>query len=361
MNLKKNMLRTASAAILVAGLAGAAPAVAQDLVVAFKTPPTTVAFGGTTKYTVTITNSSATAAAGVKVSATIPAGTSVTAVTGCTPADATTTPVTYFPCTITTPIPALTPAAGTTPAAPGVATVSVSVKYAKLDALPETCPAADTFGPVGITAAFEADPDTANNTVSLAPALKPLADLGVTFEGPATLSHNGGTYTWTITVTNNGPCAIAGSDIAVDDGVLSSGLTFKSATGICAAMDGDFLADGSDYQYCPVPALAKGGTATATKTYDLVKVPADLLQSLQANGIQLVPSGAAFSYTEPGVSVTKDAAGDPVYDTTGNDVADMNYVVGNSGGCSTAGGALPFGLLGLGLALQFMKRRRSNS
>jgi len=325
MNNMKTLRWVKTAALLLAGLlAPVAALAAADLAITMPKPPTKIAFGATTAYAVTITNNGPDAVTDATVTATVPAGATVTAVSGCTKASSTA----FFPCAITSSI-----------AAAGTAKVTVSVKYAMPDPLPTTCPASNAFGAVSISVAGGADANTADNSVSAQPALKPLADVAIDVTGPSSLSHDGGTYTFTIKVTNNGPCAVD-PDFAVDDGVLTSGLTFKSGTASCAEMTADFTADGSDYQYCDAGTLAVGASATATKTYVMAKLASDLISSNQANGAQLTNSSG--SYTDPDSS---------------NDVSDLSWVVTKSMGCSSVGGGGPLALLGLGLALLLRRRR----
>jgi uncharacterized repeat protein (TIGR01451 family)/uncharacterized protein (TIGR03382 family) len=324
MNNMKTLRWVKTAALLLGGLlAPFAALAASDLAITMPTPPTKIAFGGTTSYSVTITNNGPDAATDATVTAAVPAGASVTAVSGCTKASSTA----FFPCAVAS------------IANGGTATVKVSVKYAMPDPLPTTCPASNAFGAVSISVAGGADANTADNSVSAQPALKPLADVAIDMTGPSSLSHDGGTYTFTIKVTNNGPCAVD-PDFAVDDGVLTGGLTFKSGTASCAEMTADFTADGSDYQYCDPGTLAVGASATATKTYVMVKLANDLISSNQANGAQLTNSSG--SYTDPDSS---------------NDVSDLSWVVTKSMGCSSVGGGGPLALLGLGLALLLRRRR----
>jgi uncharacterized protein (TIGR03382 family)/uncharacterized repeat protein (TIGR01451 family) len=323
MTIRKNLLRLPAAAILVAGLlAPVAALAAADLAITMPTPPTSIAYGATTAYSVKITNNGPDAAADATVTATVPAGAKVTAVSGCTKASSTV----FFPCAVAS------------LASGASATVKVSVEYAMPDPLPTTCPAASAFGAVSISVAGGSDASTADNTVTAQPGLLPLADVAIEMTGPQP-AHDGGTYTYSITVTNNGPCAAA-PDFAVDDSVLTGAFTFVSGTGACAELTGDFTEDGSDYQYCTTGTLAKGASATATKVYKFAKLSSDLTSSNQANGVYL--TNVDGTYTDP--------------DDT-NDVADLSWVITKSMGCSSIGGGGPLALLGLGLALLLRRRR----
>ena len=347
MTLDKMMVRARTAAILVAGLASATPAAAQTADVNMiwnTTAPSVVAFGGTTAYKVKVGNAGPSPATDVTVTAAVPAGATVTSFTGCTRAVATDT----F-CTLASPM-----AAGNT------INVTVNVKYAMPAPIPTTCPA--PFGAVTLTAAAAspADPILADNTLTATPATRPLADLGVDLTGPAAMSIDGGTYTWSFTVTNHGPCDVPGADVAVDgafdDGLLSNGLTFVSATGICAAMTGDYVLDSTgaptDYQYCATGPLAAAATATGTKTYVLGKLRADMVSSNQANSLRLANTGSW--YAEPADPATTRYAD--------NDLASTNNVVTRPvPGCSSAGGGASLLLLLMGMAALYLARRSSSA
>ncbi len=377
MTIHKKMLRLASAALLLTGLAAAAPALAQsaDLSLAFATANSSANFGASVTYSLNVTNAGADAAAAVTVSGTLPVGAKVTGVTGCTPASGTALPVVYFPCAITG-----TVASGATK------NVKVTVAYAFPDPALDTCPPTGVpyFGAVTFTAASTTtDPDDTNNTVTRAPNLtKPLADLEVAVTGPASISRGGGTYEFAYTVTNHGPCAVPAVEVAVDDSV-ATGFTWVSATGICGAtdaeyaacsgdndvlcgddtdcsaeanggvdkgtcgprqIDGDFLPDGSDYQYCDGGAMAVGDVHTGTKTYHLNGLASDLISSNQGTGLQMI------TYSSGPTSIL-----DPVPD---NNVSDVTYVLTKSMGCSTTGGGTSFLLLAVGLGFLFLKRRK---
>ena len=346
MTLEKMVARARTAAILV-GLACSTPAAAQtaDVNMLWNTAaPSAVAFGGTTVYKVKVGNAGPSPATDVTVTATVPSGATVTGFTGCTRAAATDS----F-CTLASPM-----AAGNT------IDVTVNVKYAMPAPIPTTCPA--PFGPVTLTAAAAspADPTLADNTLTAAPATRPLADLGVDLTGPAGMSIDGGTYTWSFTVTNHGPCAVPDADVSVngafDDGLLSSGLSFVSATGICAAITGDYVYDAAgaptDYQYCATGTLAAAATATGTKTYVLGRLRADMVSSNQVNSLRLANTGSW--YTEPVEPDTTRYAD--------NDKASTKNVVTRPvPGCSSAGGGASLFLLLTGMAAFYLARRSSSA
>jgi uncharacterized repeat protein (TIGR01451 family)/MYXO-CTERM domain-containing protein len=379
MKITKNVVRAALAAILGAALVQAAPAQAQsaDLAAAFTSSPSSVNFGQTAAYSIRITNLGPDTATDLTMTAVIPAGTQVTSVAGCTPVDPAVPVVNWFPCTIRATLLPYLPAAAIPQTVRPV--VTVSLKYLFPDPLPTTCPATTYFSPVSFTvASATTDPVTANNVVTKSPTVKPLADIAVTVTGPAEVSHGGGTYVFNYSVQNNGPCTAPYVELAVDDSV-ATGFKWAAATGICGAkdaeyyacsldnnamcwadadcvsstgaslgtcverqIDGDFLPDGTDYQYCAAGTMVPGDPPlTGTKTYTLAKLPAELTSSNQGTGLKVV------TYT---------SIGDP---DLGNNVSDVTYVVTKSSGCSSTGSGTAFGLIVIGLAALFLKRRRT--
>jgi uncharacterized repeat protein (TIGR01451 family)/uncharacterized protein (TIGR03382 family) len=394
MTLGKNKLRMMTAAVLAAGLAYAAPAAAQataDLSLSFKSAPSTsINFGTTVTYSLTVDNLGPDAAEGVAIDFTAPAGTTVTSVTGCTPLSVPPDPVVFFPCTV--PFSVL-PSATTAPFKP---TVTVTVSFPMPDPIPTTCPVNPVFAPsvfsVTTTTAAVATP-VGVKSVSKTHTMKPIADIQLLATGPATISRDGGDYTFSFELRNLGPCASGYLELAVDDSV-TTGFKYKSQTGcgiggintdaeytacslandvLCGAdadcqipadptttpptdaqdlgtcvprtIDGDFLPDGSDYQYCdvgvlPVVAATDPAQVSFTKTYTSPALPSDLLSSNQGTGMQVV------YYTRQS---------DP---DTGNNLGDVTYVLTKSAGCAAAGGGASFMLIGLGLAALYLKRRR---
>jgi len=350
MTLRKMTLRAATAALLVAGLVHAAPALAQtanaDLTLTVDDPGS---IGFPTVYSMIVTNNGPDAAATVTVSATLPAGAEVTAVKNCTPAVAATatTPATWFPCKVTDSL------AATKDSLP----VDITVKYT----VPTECPATDLFyGAVTFTAASAAtDATPADNTQTLQPPIVlPLVDIAVTIAGPASIPHGGGTFVYSYTVKNNGPCAAPDVFLAVDDSV-ATGFEWVSATGVAGELEamsgetinGDFtLVDdvAVDYQYATVSTLASGASVSGNKTYKLKALADDLISSNQGTGLQVI-------FYDPNT-------GDDLVLTDSNaknDTASKTYVVTKSAGCSTTGSGNGLFLAGLGLAALLLKRRRS--
>ena len=78
-----------------------------------------------------------------------------------------------------------------------------------------------------ITHSDQFDPATANNSASATETPGLAADLAVSMTASTTAAAPGATFTWTVTVTNNGPSTA--TNVAVQD-ALPAGVTFVSAT-----------------------------------------------------------------------------------------------------------------------------------
>ena len=346
MTLKNNMPRYLAAVILVAGLTSAAPALAQDLALTQTTAfSTTVNFNQSKTYPLTVTNLGAAAATNVIVDGVLPASfVSYNSISGCVP----TTAGHILPCKVTSSL-----------AAGASLDLVVGVLYEKPDPYPTTCTATGEvfYGDVTFSvSAVETDPDLTNNSQTGHRVMQqPQADISVVTTGPAEVSHGGGTYTYPFTVTNHGPCDVTGTSVVIDDNVLSSAFTFKSAAGICSAITGLYLADFSDYQYCDTGALVSGASVTGAVTYDMAALPKDLIRSNQNAGMQIIyQSSTGHAWSAVGTW--------PYWDPThGNDSAgggDFTSAANASTGCSSAGGGASFFLLLMGMAAFYLARRR---
>ncbi len=95
------------------------------------------------------------------------------------------------------------------------------------------------------------DSNPGNNTTTASSPITTSADLVVSKSGPASVTP-GGTVTYAVTVTNNGP-SDAGTTTVSDP--TPANLTFVSATGACTSFP------------CTLPSLAAGGSATINATY----------------------------------------------------------------------------------------------
>jgi hypothetical protein len=294
-------------------------------------PPTEIALE--TAFVVVVTNASATdAAVGVAVTAATPEHAQVSGVSNCTPAvyPGQQGPRAWFPCAVSA---SLAPGASTLP-------VVITVAYT----MPTTCPTADHFGPVTISAASSTpDPDPSNNSLSAAPLITlPLSDLAVEVTGPDAISPGGGTYQFTYRVTNHGPCESVEAFLAVDD-TIPTAFRWLSATGPCGgddplygeAITGDWQVGRFDYQYCDVPPLAVGESIGGTKTYAMDPLASDISMATEGTGLQIVgwrELGGPGDYTDP---------------VAGNNRSGIRYSVTVPSGCGSGagGGGTPLGLL----------------
>jgi MYXO-CTERM domain-containing protein len=340
----KFALRAVTAGLLLtSGVAAAAPAdFVTDLGVtlafvaksATETTTNTIAYGGTRQVKATLTVPAGTAATGITVDATIPTGLKVTAVTNCTPTAAAVTAKAKFPCTVANLLDGAS------------AALTITLSQALPSPLPTVCNQTATYTAFSVTVTTSStDPVAANNTAAVTPVGVPLvfADVGVDFTGPATAAE-GANVTYDVTVTNHGPCTSA-NVWAYSDAYGSA--PFVSATWACANTGADFEVDG-----CQLGDIAAGASVAFTKTYNIPTMASDAISLYHPNGVSLGgPTGAL---------VTKDY--DHNVDANDNALypnsSDMNTVVTQSVGCSSAGAGGPTGLLALGAVLALVRRRR---
>lgn len=340
MTLKTNMLRHLIAAIVVAGLAYSAPAVAQVTVTPTPAFSTTVNWNQTKTYTMVVANGNVAAATNVILSGTLPVNTTVSAISGCVP----TTTGSILPCLVSASL-----------AVNGTHTVAVGVTYHTPDPVPTTCPEVGVAGYGPLTFHVNSTGNAEVTAVADPKFQYPQGDVSITIEGPASVSHSGGTYTYPFTVTNRGPCTIPGASVVVDDNVLSSAFTFVSATGICSAITGVYLPDGSDYSYCDTGSMVSGASVTGSITYSMAALPKDLIRSNQNAGMMVIyssTSGKAYSLTGTWSYWDYNHANDS------GGAGDWNNVAVASTGCSSAGGGASFFLLLMGMAAFYLARRR---
>jgi uncharacterized repeat protein (TIGR01451 family) len=265
-------------------------AASADVVVT-KAGPLTVTPGGPLTYTLTVTNNGPSAAAGVTLTETPGAGILGATATGCSG-----TPLVC---------PVGTLATGTA--------VSFTVTATADPALPAGTVLTDT----ATATASTPDPAPGNNTATVTTQVGPGgADLAVVVAAPSTV-FAGGSFDYTVTVTNNGPSDASG--VALAD-TLPAGVTFVSATGAsctpavsCAL--GTVPAGGSTVVTLHVTAgaLAVGTVLTNTATVSAATTdptpgnnsapttstvgggPADL--SVTVTSPTSIVAGTEFSYT----------------------------------------------------------------
>ncbi len=298
-----------------------------------KGPPTKITFGKTIKYTFTLSNLGPGHATGVQLDAptALPAGTTVTAVTGATCATDPTSGDLVFPCPISADLLPADPAITDKTLDPGVVTLTLTLtldvpKTASASICAGTTPLGDLTVSVS-TDANTTDPTAANNVVTTSGATvlrQPYTDLGIAIDGP-TSGTVGQSITQTGTVTNSGPCDAQKVVVSFVPGNL---LTFESGTGACTTTDD-----------CKLGTVAAGTAVTFSTTYKIAPLPSGVIQTTIPNELDVATS------TSPNVNADDGVA------TTGIRVGK------EAGGCNSGG---PGGLVAVALmaAAVFAARRR---
>ncbi|HST41705.1 MAG TPA: hypothetical protein VLK58_19455 [Conexibacter sp.] len=193
-----------------------------------KSGPATVAAGGQATWQLRVTNIGPDDATGVTVTDTLPAGTSfVTASNGCTATGQ----------TVTCALADLAVGASTT------VEVTATVPYALGSA---------TIVNSATVRGDKIDPDPTNDSDEATTVVGPSTDLAIVKSGPASATA-GGTITWTLIATNNGPSTATG--VTVSD-ALPAGVGFVSAT----PTQGTCTANGQTVG-CALGELPSGGSA----------------------------------------------------------------------------------------------------
>jgi len=320
-----------------------------------KGPPTKIDFGKSLTLTYTL-KSLAGHSTGVQLDApVVPAGTTVTDVSGATCATDPTTGALVFPCPISPDLSPADPSIVAPAVDPNVLTIVVTLS---LD-VPKTPSAAICAGttPLGdVTVSVSNDPkaaagpttDTnpANNTVTTSGAavfLQPFSDVGVTLSGPDRVGV-GSQTTITTTVTNNGPCTAKNVGATFIPGNLLqfvSGAAVSSGPGAaaCAAVDPTVIDAEGNNATCTIGDMTAGQVVTWSDTYKLKSLPEDVIQTTIPNEVDVATD-------------SNDVNGD-------NDVATIGTRTGKeAGGCSTGGPAGLAAVALMGLAVLAARRRR---
>ncbi|HET9667624.1 MAG TPA: DUF11 domain-containing protein, partial [Desertimonas sp.] len=211
-----------------------APLSSADLSIAQSDAPDPALVGGTLVYTLTQSNVGPTAADGVTVTDTLPAGVAFVSATStrgsCSQSSGVVT------CTFAS-LPSGATASQTItvmPTQPGTITNSASV-----------------------AASAPSDPDTSNNAATTSTTVNPVADLALTKNATPNPVQAGRSLGYALTVTNNGPSTATG--VTVTD-PLPATVSFAAAS----ASQGD--CSGTTTITCNLGALASGAQATVTIT-----------------------------------------------------------------------------------------------
>jgi uncharacterized repeat protein (TIGR01451 family) len=214
------------------------------------TGPSSVTAGTNATYTVTITNKGPSAAQGVVLSDTLPAGSTFVSMTQTSGIDAFT----------------FAQAGGsvTETANANVASGSADT-FSLVVFAPASLANGANFSDTASVQANNPDPNPANNTATVTGSVvnnNPNADLSVSVAGPAS-ANEGDTITYNLTVTNAGPSNAAATTLT---DTLPSLLNFKSA----ATSQGTFSVSGGVVTFS-LGTVASGGTVTASVTAQAVE------------------------------------------------------------------------------------------
>ena len=280
----------------------AAPAPRADLGVTVSAQPAGVTLGGSIVYSVTVTNNGPNDAQGVVLADQMPAGVAPDSI-------------------------AITSGSYTTSGDLLTATIpSITVGGSVLLTITETPSTTGTYtDAASATATISYDPDTSNNAASASAAVvPPQADLVVGVSAPSPQVILGGTVTYLVTLTNNGPDDAQG--VALSD-FFPIGSTVDSATasrGIPAiltdraTLDLDTLADGASVTLTIVVTPASTGPATDTASVtDASPIdPNPSNNSGSATSTVVPPASADLSTTIVGPSTPLTTTGKLTYTVT---------------------------------------------
>ena len=299
---------------------------------------TEVAPGGTTTYTITVTNTGPSAAAGAPVTATFPPE------------------LTGVSWTSDGPTPSGTGDINDRVDVPvgGIVTYTVVVTVAP-DARGTVVVPVSVSAPVGVT-----DTDPGDNTDDDIDTLTPTADLSITKTDGVDAVEPGDAVTYTIVVTNDGPSSVAGA--AVTDTVPAA---LEGVSWICASTLGSTCVDvAGDGSIDTTVDLAVGGVATFTLTGT---VSEDAAGTIVNTASVSVPSDTSDPDPDDNTAVDTDVV-TPLFDLAITKVADQTIVetddtlgytiVVTNSGPSTAVGVVVEDRLPAGVARRIVDLRR---
>jgi uncharacterized repeat protein (TIGR01451 family) len=272
-----------------------------------KTGPPTILLGTNAVYTVIVSNTGPSDAAGVSLADATPPGlTFVSATAPC---------ASGFPCAIDT--------------IKAGASVIVTVTYA----VPVSYAGPDPIVNTATVNATTADPNNANNTATASsPVTVPIADLSVTKTGPAS-AIPGTTISYTLTVANAGPNDASGVTLADP---TPAGLTFTSATAPCS---GGFP--------CALGIVAGAGNVVVTVTYTVppdYAGPSPIVNTATVSAVTADPvatnNSQSVSTTVTPVADLAITKTDGLTSVTSGSVVTYTIVVTNTGPSAVSGAAV---------------------
>jgi uncharacterized repeat protein (TIGR01451 family)/fimbrial isopeptide formation D2 family protein len=275
-----------------------------------KTSASTVVAGGSLVYTITVTNAGPSDATNVAVDNPTPAGLTFTSNTGdCT---------TAFPCA----------SLGTIEAG---GTRTITATYA----VPSGYASPTSISTTATVSSDAIETNVADNASSPSSTLTFNADLAIDVTGPPTSVSAGGTISYTVTVTNNGPSDTIGVQVA---NTTPSGLTFASTTGDCTTTFP-----------CSLGALAAGATRTFTATYNVPPayttpdpiVNAMTVSSSRTDGTSTNDTDSASTALGPPSADLSVSVVAPAVAIPGNNLT-FTITVSNAGPADAAGAALSY-------------------
>jgi len=326
--IKRTALGFAGALVLCSALS-ARPAFSQataDLSVTLAgpnqgTPPAGITFGSTATYTVVISNAGPSNATGVRLDATLPAGTRLSSIgTNCPPVNPPVNNVVTFPCNV-----------GVIDDGASV-TVSFVVSLPVPTPYPTVCPPTTIGNTSVVVTSTTLDPTPLDNSASVTNTVRPFADMAVTFTGPAS-ANQGDTVTYQAVVTNRGPCPAPGATLRIP--VDSSGKPIIDPNGVIIFQSNS--GDCTTAFPCALGTMDAGATKNVASTYIIDKVPKELRRTADPNTVNV-----------------RSNIDDPI---SSNNTASVSTLVVNDVGCSATGSSAA-GVGGLILLLVFARNRR---
>ncbi len=289
-----------------------------DLAVTKTDGTATVVAGGTTTYTIVITNAGPDAAPNATLTDTLPAQATFNSLA--VPAGwSCTTPAVGATGTVSCSIASLPNGASAT------FTLAVTVAAAT--------PAGTSLSNTAVTASGASDPTPANNTATDVDTVTASADLAVVKSNGATGVASGTPTTYTVTVTNNGPSTVTGATLAdpAVAGLTKTAVACATPPGACASapsvaqLESGFV----------LPMLANGTTYSIAVTANVTATSGNV-----SNTATVAPPAGVTDPT-PGNNSSTDT--DPV--TPASTVADLTIVKTNNVTQLVPGGAAIYTLV----------------